>query len=549
MSKSIIGNLPPSQSLTPPPAKEKTVDKKPAPPKMTARPAKETSVTPDGRRFKAGLELSRESESDEENEFEDLSAAAQKSSDGGNKSPEKKENAVATTTSAHTEAQAKTAEINSPAHNFENDYARLESAVKAGDIHTVKQLIDQDSRLIAVANRDGTLIYAIDLAIKNKNQELVKILTGNGKEIKLSSGYINYLLSIAIPIEDFKIIKHIIDLSPSISLEFELNSDLLLKLVNLGNPKLVELFLNKLDRTSLDSESFKNTRIADWTGSVLDCAALMAASDGHSEILSLLIKAGAELKRLDLDQAINNTCQFIRLVLTDAITESASEEFSGRLGRDIFMDHHTRNGFINSLKQYASAYAVTGQDLGELTKQQLKMIFLQCVISSNSLHELINAKEQRQGFEEFYIHSGFGDTVLKKGLKEAWRANLLMSAAQLESDRQQQTLKKFLTNLSPSVKTAQLTEAASKAGWHPIVIRMLTDAWTSLGRRKTKENFFAAINARLLTQRWLKKIMALESDAARHIVTLQTDKLKDWIGMPSGDDIVTMPTAQISDQS
>ena len=484
--------------------KNELVPKKLNPPKLSSKNNKEIVEMPDGRRFRGGLELGRELESDEEKESEASSTATQKSPDAGNKNHQKKENAVAITTSTHTETQPTTSKINSPEHNFENDYDRLESAIEAGDIHTVKQLIS--------------------------------------KEIKRSSGYFHHLLSSAIRTENSKIIEYIIDSTPSISLELELNSNLLLKLVNLGQPKLVELFLNKLDRTALDSESFKNTAIADWTGSVLDHAALMAASAGHSEILSLLINAGAELKKPDLDQAINDTSQFLRLVLTDAVTESASEEFSDRIRATLRL-YSDRSLFIDSLKQYASAYAVIGQDPGELTAQQLKMIFLQCVLSSNPLHGLINAKEQRKDFKEFYIRDGFGDAHLNYGLNAAWQTNLLMNAAQLESDRQQQTLEKFLTHLSPSVTTAQLREAARSAGWHPMVIRMLTDVWTSLARRKSKDNFFAAINARLNTSEWFKKIMALESDAARHIITLQLDQLKDWINSPSGNNIVTKPTA------
>ena len=393
---------------------------------------------------------------------------------------EKKTEAI--TTSTHTETQATTSKINSPEHNFENDYDRLESAIEAGDIHIVKQLIS--------------------------------------KEIKKSSGYLHHLLSSAIRTEDSKIIEHIIESTPSISLELELNSNLLLKLVSLGQPKLIELFLNKLDRTALDSESFKNTAIADWTGSVLDHAALMAASAGHSEILGLLMKAGAELKSPDLDQAINDTCQFLKLVLNNTVTESASEEFSDCIGRTTLMDYFAKQSFIDSLKQYASAFAVIGQDRDELTAQQSKMIFLQCIISSDPLHQLINAKEQNKGFEKYYIRDGFHTAHLNSGLRAVWQTNLLMNAAQLEFDRQQQTLERFLTQLSPSVKTEQLREAARSAGWHPKVIKMLTDIWTSLARRKTKDRFFAAINARLSTGEWLKKIMVLESDAARHIVTV-----------------------------
>ncbi len=511
MSKSIIGNVTPSQLSAPPPAETKTVVKKRESPKITTKPAKDVVVTPDGRRFRGGLELGREPESDEEKKTEALSTAVQKSPDAGNKKHQKKENAVAITTSTQTETQPTTSKINSPEHNFENDYDRLESAIEAGNIHIVKQLIS--------------------------------------KEIKKSSGYLHHLLSSAIRTEDSKIIEHIIESTPSISLELELNSNLLLKLVNLGRPKLIELFLNKLDRTVLDSESFKNTAIADWTGSVLDHAALMAASAGHSEILGLLIKAGAELKRPDLDQAINDTRQFLKLVLNNAVTESASEEFSDCIGRTTLMDYFAKKPFIDSLKQYASAFAVIGQDGDELTAQQLKMIFLQCVISSDPLHKLINAKEQNKGFEKYYIRDGFSTAHLNSGLKAAWQTNLLMNAAQLESDREKQLLEKFLTQLSPSVKTAQLREAAGSAGWHPMVIKMLTDVWTSLARRKTKDNFFAAINVRLNTSEWFKKIMALESDAARHIITLQLDKLKDWINSPSGNNIVTTPTAQTSDQT
>lgn len=607
MSKSISRKLGSSKtSSPPPPAQEKTAANTSRPPKMSSKKKNEIVTMPDGRRYKGGLELGRETESDEENKFEALPDKNQKSPNTGNKNNQEREKTKAPTTSTQSESQIKAAEINTPAHNSENDYAQLESAIKTGNIDAVRQLIGQNSRLIPDAylhaqqpllqaiynnqadiakilinadapvdccNREGVSglmevirqgqtdlaklmirkgvainvdfdgVNAIDLAIQTKNHALVKLLISDDKEIKQSKGYLYRLLTGAIGTRDPKIIEIVINSALSISLEFELNSNLLLKLVNPGQPKLVELFLKKLDRTALDSEAMKNTMDTYFIRGVLSSAALMAESAGHSEVFNSLIKAGAVQKKRDFNQAISDACRFLRLVNTDALTETATQEFCDSLSRNFDMDYVTAKNLLGSLKQHISAYAESDQHPNELIAQQLKMIFLACVTSSDALHELTNLKEQDAGLEDFYYKNTFGGVIPKVGLLKAWETNILLSKAQSELDQQQQPLQKLLTQLSPSVKTAQLRDVARSAGWHPMVIRMMTDIWTSLARRKTKDNFFAAINAQLNSSEWLNKMKALESDAARHIIRLQLDQLKNWINSPSGNNIVTKPTA------
>jgi hypothetical protein len=114
-------------------------------------------------------------------------------------------------------------------------------------------------------------------------------------------------------------------------------------------------------------------------------------------------------------------------------------------------------------------------------------------------------------------------------LKEAWLTKLLIRTAQFKADQRDQILSQFIDNMNSSVTTQQLRDAARNAGWHPMVIKFLTDIWTSLARRRSKDNFFATIKTRLSSGEWSRKIMALDSDEARHIITLQLDTLNRWV--------------------
>lgn len=248
-----------------------------------------------------------------------------------------------------------------------------------------------------------------------------------------------------------------------------------------------------------------------------------ALSAKNDEIASLLMEHAARSDILLFDQVTKKACQLLRNSKIGKETDTTSNLLRRKMFETGSLIPSTfQSGMVDTLSKHASAYTAASLDPAELTDAQLEMIFFQSIASSNELHSESEKISEQRSIQYAHIP-----------LRPAWIAKLLIRTAQFKADQHDRILAQFINNLNPSVTTQQLRDTARNAGWHPIVIKFLTDIWTSLARRRSTENFFAAIKTRLSTGEWSRKIMGLDSDEARHLVTLQLDTLHRWIKEPA----------------
>lgn len=386
----------------------------------------------------------------------------------------------------------------------------LTSAVRTGNIDIICLLLEKNAK-IDIRSYGNT---ALDIAVLYENLDVIKLLAEAGNHIDTKSDYYHSAYLKAIDRKHFEIAEFLGNHINPLYLDSACKNDFLKRLVNFGNLEGLRMIL---DKATTPESRYYSHKINLSFQEAFECASLK----NLPEIANLLFDRALKLDILDFDRLAERACALIHTQITGKADDKTWEKFHEEIFSVFELGKDTADILMRSVRQYASAYTTSGQGLIELTDQQLKMIFFQSVASAQALHEKRN--------KDIALNDN------QRALRNStWVANLSIAKAQLGIEALQQPMKQFIKKLSPSTTTAQLRESARDAGWHPVVIKILTDIWTSLSRRRTKENFFAAIKVRLNTGEFVRKLLNLESDEARHMITLQLDTLARWINEPTG---------------
>jgi len=571
MSKSIRPSDTPLKTSEPVlPTKEKPTPRKSEPPRMRSKPLNESPVKSVKQRGREGLKLDREYESDEDKGSEILPDKAQKLSSNKKEIHRRQKN-----TQPSPQSTQKEKRIEIPTDETSADHQmRLTKAIETGDVATVKQLIKQNPDIVSEVERSGAapLLRAISdghdaiakelitananldkkkfytdenalmLAIDRGFTDLTKILINKGANICSTDRSDRSALDYAIIKGDLETVKFLNDQSAHLDLGNRYYRSAFLHAVthnHLGFAKIVakkieplelndisisDVLVEVIDRNDaeavkmiLDNLTIKNSN-PDIARMIMEIAFRHAKKLSDPKITNLLIEYGVRSDILSLDLLAKEACQTIKMQLAGEANEEHWKNFQLTISKKFRLEE-AGDIVFQAVKNYALAYGTTSQDYASISDQQLKIIFYQSMVDSDGLHEC--AKQSFEKNNQLLLSEETPSSILA--------ANLLIGRAQPEFDLQRQKFEQFIKNLNSLVKTRQLREAARDAGWHPQVIKLLTDTWTSLGRRRTKDNLFSVLRARLNTGEFPRRLDKLESDAARHLMIVQLDSLRRWI--------------------
>jgi ankyrin repeat protein len=218
-------------------------------------------------------------------------------------------------------------------------------------------------------------------------------------------------------------------------------------------------------------------------------------------------------------------------LLTNHDTNSNTEpeqRLMGYLCADLGFRHIVASAVISSARNVLEIYSSMNKKDYIPSAGQLKISFAENLASSQTLNDLM--RDDNPAPETIYAnHAQAPDLARTLARTTTLQASLLLLTAAEKSQQQQAALTDFLKNLKPGTTALQIQEFMRETGWHPLLVNLLAEAWEDLQQNKTREGLLLAIRRRLDTVEFAEKVESLSSDASRHLLARQAERLSEII--------------------
>lgn len=268
-----------SQNLTLPDQKTPpaTTDKTEKKPRLESRPPSEIITDSDGRRFRNGVELFCDDDSDNSTVKESLNTHTTASTTAdAPKQPRKTKPASA---QVHASSQA-----NVTPESVASQCQRLQSAIKSGDIQTVKQLIDQNPHLVAEADKSD--VAPVFEAVSSGQSAIAELLVQSGASTTYQDKSGSTALHLAITGGHISLAEALIRSGTPVNQADHEGVTPLMLAARKGHPSIAQLLID-------------NKATVEQTNNQGKTSLAIAAEHGHTKIIELLISEGASVNRSD----------------------------------------------------------------------------------------------------------------------------------------------------------------------------------------------------------------------------------------------------------
>ncbi len=207
------------------------------------------------------------------------------------------------------------------------------------------------------------------------------------------------------------------------------------------------------------------------------------------------------------------------------------QRLMGYLCADLGIRHIVASAVITSARNVLEIYSSMNDKDDIPSADQLKIAFAENLASSQTLNDLM--RDDNPAPETIYAnHAQAPDLARTLARTTTLQASLLLLTAAEKSQQQQAALTDFLKNLKPGTTALQIREFMRETGWHPLLVNLLAEACEDLQQNKTREGLLLAIRRRLDTVEFAEKVESLSSDASRHLLTRQAERLSEIIKVP-----------------
>jgi ankyrin repeat protein len=208
------------------------------------------------------------------------------------------------------------------------------------------------------------------------------------------------------------------------------------------------------------------------------------------------------------------------------------QRLMGYLCADLGIRHIVASAVTTSARNVLEIYSSMNDKDDIPSAAQLKIAFAENLASSQTLNDLM--RDDNPAPETIYAnHAQAPDLARALARTTTLQASLLLLTAAEKSQQQQAALTDFLKNLKPGTTALQIQEFMRETGWHPLLVNLLAEAWEDLQQNKTREGLLLAIRRRLDTVEFAEKVESLSSDASRHLLARQAERLSEIIKVPA----------------
>jgi ankyrin repeat protein len=238
----------------------------------------------------------------------------------------------------------------------------------------------------------------------------------------------------------------------------------------------------------------------------------------------LAMKKGGLTYTVRFNELCNKVHNSLAASRTGRIDKEVMRDLKFSLCTDFELNYLIASNMENTIQRASTIYSLNSGTIGAPTAKQLRIAFVESIASDQRLHDVIRRDDHPA--EKLYAKYAEAPEIAEKLIRRASaQAGLIIASAETELKEQQDALSGFLNNRAPAVTSNQISEFMQEEGWHPLLISLVVDAQDSLEQNQASDRLFNAIRNNLDAAEFIKKIEQLPSDAARHLLTQQMNRL------------------------
>lgn len=208
----------------------------------------------------------------------------------------------------------------------------------------------------------------------------------------------------------------------------------------------------------------------------------------------------------------------------EKIDQAVMRDLTASLCIDFGLTYVVAKTLVEKIQYVKEIYSPDNPRFAAPTAKQLRMIFVESVAGDQQLQDLIRYDDQPT--HKLYANYQETPEIAEKLIRRAApQAGFIVMEAETELKEQQATLGEFLTKITPAITSQTVRGFMREEGWHPLMVELVADSWESLKQNQTSARLFQTIRDKFGATEFVDKVEQLPSDAARHLLTQQMNRL------------------------
>lgn len=238
----------------------------------------------------------------------------------------------------------------------------------------------------------------------------------------------------------------------------------------------------------------------------------------------ITMKHGSISYTVRFNELCNKVHNLIAASRTGKIDQNILLDLNASLCTDFDFSYLNAKTLANMIQHISTIYSPSTSSGAIPTAKQLRMSFVESISGNQRLHDLIRHDDEpaKTHYESYDEAPEFAEKLIHRASAQA---GFIVLSADAELKEQQDTLSDFLKNITPAITRKQAQEFMQEEGWHPLLSELVADSWESMKQNRTSQRLFKEIRDKLNDTEFGPKVEQLPSDAARHLLTQQMNRL------------------------
>jgi ankyrin repeat protein len=240
------------------------------------------------------------------------------------------------------------------------------------------------------------------------------------------------------------------------------------------------------------------------------------------------LKQGGVAYTVKFNELCNKFHNLLARSRIEKIDQAVMRDLTASLCTDFSLTYVVAKTLVEKIQYVKEIYSPDNPTFAAPTAKQLRMIFVESVAGDQRLQDLIRYDDQPT--HKLYANYQEAPDIAEKLVRRAApQAGFIVMEAETELKEQQATLGEFLTKITPAITSQTVRRFMREEGWHPLMVELVADSWESLKQIQTSARLFQTIRDKFGATEFVDKVEQLPSDAARHLLTQQMNRLTEII--------------------
>lgn len=236
------------------------------------------------------------------------------------------------------------------------------------------------------------------------------------------------------------------------------------------------------------------------------------------------LKQGGVTYTVRFNELCNKFHNLLARSRIEKIDQAVMRDLTASLCTDFGLTYVVAKTLVEKIQHVKEIYSPDNPTFAAPTAKQLRMIFVESVVGDQRLQDLIRYDDQPS--HALYANYQEAPDIAEKLIRRAApQAGFIVMEAEAELKEQQATLGGFLTKITPAITSRAVREFMQEEGWHPLMVELVAESWESLQPPLTSKKLFEVLRDNLNGTEFVGKVEQLTSDASRHLLTQQMNRL------------------------